>query len=157
MSVTFVQQRGDWDCVVASIAMWCNVPYEEILEKVPNAKYKAENNIGMDDYDAKEILSTYGKECISLDNAYGGVSGILSFPSLNFEGGGHALFYHDGIIYDPQEGREGKRSYGVGQYNKMWPGCYSILVDLNDPKTLPYARLEIGSKLAAIQEAEGRE
>jgi hypothetical protein len=127
-----VQQREEWDCVIAGIATWTGRSYEEVLEahKLLNAKVK-HHAYGLSDFDSDRILFHFGMHPFTIDQAYGAVPGLLDFPSVNFPGRAHCVFYTGYDILDPNTGRDGKVSYAK-RSDLAWPGCYKITIDLND-------------------------
>lgn len=155
--ITLVNQRHDWDCVIACIAMWANIPYEEVLEVAAklNISFTGEKD-GVSTVHEYMILKKLGKDTMNIQNAYGGLSGILSFPSLNNPGGAHAVFYHDQKIYDPQTGREGKLWYPE-QIVTLWPSCYKFRIDLNNADSCLMAQAELNSLQSHINRAKGIE
>ncbi len=125
-----VQQRADWDCVLACLAMWTGRPYDELLElyKVMDpAGFLRQQGVSGSMKEA--IMSKLGMEPIVLTTAYGAVPGILSFPSLNNPGGGHAVFYDGYRSWDPQTDREDRKWYKPD--HSPFPGCYQLTIDIN--------------------------
>lgn len=149
---SLVNQRHDWDCVIASIAMWVGVPYEDVLKMAEKCNAKLFDPEGMTTFDEYNILRKFGKDTMIIHNAYGGLSGILSLPSLNTPGGAHAVFFDKTRILDPQTGREGRKWYPE-LLKGTWPSCYKFRIDLKDPESALMAQAELNSLQSHINRA----
>jgi len=126
-------QPTDNSCVAACIAMACNKPVKEIMAKFHNP----ECGIAFD-----ETISALADEGVpSIQYASGsfmpwGRTFLITVPSLNAEAMNHAVIIHansskDGItIYDPNDGREGKKVYGRDCDLK----CYAEIVEIFPPE-----------------------
>lgn len=127
-----IQQRYEYDCVIASIAMWANLSYEDVMGVCVRLGYERDpdSRKGLSSVEGYSICRKLGIRPFVIDEAYGGVKGILSLPSLNHPGGAHAVFYDGRDIHDPQTGKEGKQWYANNLL--FWPGCYKLTLDLND-------------------------
>lgn len=149
-----IKQRFSWDCELACVAMWCGKTYDEVykmaFEIEPQGKFVGR---GVDTHLKERLLRHYGKIPAIVLHAYSGIKGILSFPSLNIPGGGHALYYDGKSIFDPQFGNQDKKFYDESP--KFWPGCYNITIDLKDKYSLKMFELETNGQLHLLKEVKG--
>lgn len=152
--INLVQQRYEYDCVIASAAMWLNKPYEEIADMLQKLGYERnpDSRQGVSSIEQYKMLRKFGMHPITIDTAFGGVPGILSLPSLNVPGGAHACFYDGKDIYDPQTGREEKKHYPL-QIENYWPSCYKITIDLKDNCSREMAEIWLQNKRGIIERA----
>jgi len=118
-----VHQRQTWDCGHACIAMWAKVPYGIVQKRAISLDMYSE---GLGEYQFKTISESFGIKPFTIDQAYGGLDGVLCFPSLNNPGGAHAVYLNDHKIYDPSN----KKKYLT--HFSPWPSCYLLTIDLND-------------------------
>jgi hypothetical protein len=135
----FIPQRTEYDCAIATIAMWTRTDYE-FIQGVAQ-KHGWGNNSGLMTGTQDKILRELGIIPYTLFNNWTGVPGLLSVPSLNNEGGAHAVYFDGQNIIDPQKGRSNKKSYGA-QINGLWPGCCRITVDLREEHSRFVAEME---------------
>lgn len=155
--VELINQRNDRDCVIACIAMWAKISYEEVLEVAKKLNIDITGDkMGISTVHEYMILKKLGKDTMMIQNAYGSLTGILSFPSLNNPGGAHAVFFDRGKIYDPQTGREDRKWYPVDM-SGLWPSCYKLRIDLKDPESCLMAQAELNSLQSHINRATGKE
>lgn len=103
----------------------------------------------------EKLLRELGMIPYTLFNNWSGVPGLLSLPSLNNEGGAHAVYFDGQHIVDPQKGRVGKKSYAP-QLGGMWPACCRITVDLREEHSLFVAQMEFKQMKNKIFEAGGK-
>lgn len=122
--VKLIKQQKRWDCTHACLAMWAGVEYKVVREKAESLRLYEK---GLSEIEFKVLSHSFGIKPFTIDTAYGGLDGILSFPSLNKPGGAHALFYDDEKIYDPSP----NLTYPE-KLNGPWPGCYLLTINLND-------------------------
>ena len=115
--IKIVNQREDNDCAIACVAMVTGLPYERVIGNV-----KAVDR-GLSDRQTTLLLmklgfyvEDYGFRSSSL--AHGGLY-IAAVPSLNIPGHMHYVVVDvrtpgdaDGIVYDPNYERKGKKWYG---------------------------------------------
>jgi hypothetical protein len=154
--VNFVQQRYDWDCVIACLAMWTDRSYEQVYHDIANM-YPTEKFVdrGIDGSQTDALMAKYGMLRAITMEAWSGTRGILSFPSLNIPGGSHAIFYDGRNIHDPQKGREGKKWYEKDLGGRLWPASYTMCVDLNDKYTLDMYEMSLNTATHLIKKAKG--
>jgi hypothetical protein len=140
-----VQQRHKGDCVIAALAMFCKLPYEAIepvaREHFVDRRRKAgirdssvilrklgyrQENYASDDkpLDGREFRSLWLYEYLISPNILRdycwGRPAMMSVPSLNEKDGKHMVYYDGHRVWDPQEGRRGKKFY-VDYDNKVMP------------------------------------
>lgn len=117
-----IRQRFKADCVVASVAMYCKVPYEKVVEVLESLKIKPSNLGGNDTLRAmKQLGHVNVTEKLEF---YDFLPCILSVPSLNNKGRMHAVYWDGERIWDPQEGNEGMEFYTTEflYANQSWAG-----------------------------------
>jgi len=110
--IKLVQQSTDNGCMSACIAMVLDLPLDEVMEAFHDdyheGEIRAEDYIRMRGVDV-ELLFAAGSRVYS-DQLY-----IVSVPSLNLEGINHVVVMdtrnNETKVFDPNEGREGKRYY----------------------------------------------
>ncbi len=119
---TLIHQHFPTDCMIASIAMALDLPWQEVYEAaIECGVYKADHSTGIRDEDT--LLEHLG---LVREASYKGVVGdftqwhcewnitpkfyisklwgrpaILSVPSLNNPGGWHAVYYDGYELFDP--------------------------------------------------------
>ena len=152
--MNIINQRTDRDCVIACIAMWTCNPYEEILSAF-EGKFGDEwlTKYGVTSDQQGELLRYFGIIPVTISTCPTECTGILSFPSLNVPAGGHALFWSNGKVYDPQNGREGKKFYTNEMLNGLWPGCYKFTGCASDETVALFARSEAKIILSRLRQA----
>lgn len=110
-----VNQRTDWDCGYAVLAIFAGISYEKAMEAVlkrcPDAKG---GPIG--DRDLMIALRDFGYDPIQCCGSMGmvGVPEILIVASLNFPGVLHYIVLDGNEVLDPQTNREGKKFFKTG-------------------------------------------
>lgn len=134
MGMDFVQQREEWDCAIACMAMLSGMPYETVKQDAAEL-FGPEQSVSLDG-DAFLLFKKYEIPTIVIPVLYGGVDALLSVPSLNNPGRLHVVFYFEKKIYDPQSGRTGKKFY---EPDGMIQGAHA-LVDLRDEYGLQQAK-----------------
>ncbi|MFL5785879.1 MAG: hypothetical protein ACJ76H_14775 [Bacteriovoracaceae bacterium] len=146
----FVPQRSDYDCTIATIAMWTRLEYDQVeLVALKNGWSRTSGLLsGIQD----KVLRDLGILPYTLFNNWTGVPGLLSVPSLNVEGGAHAVYFDGQHIIDPQRGRSGKKAYGA-QLKGLWPGCCRITVDLREEHSMFVAQMEYKQMRSRLVEA----
>lgn len=151
---THVNQRGNWDCVLASAAIWAKKPYDEVMEvfKKMGYDYKhLDSQQGCNSVEKYQLLKKLGIEPFVIDECFGSVPGILSMPSLNKPGGAHATFYDGRNIWDPLYGKESKKFYEPTL--EWFPGCFKMTIDLNDEYSYEMAEMWISMKKSQLDRA----
>lgn len=106
-----IQQRFTSDCAVACLAMFLGVDYEEIVKHCTG--YELVNN-GLANAREAYIARMFKVELEFLDRTKldRKKPAVLTVPSLNSETGAtHALYWNGKRIFDPNQGRQGKRTY----------------------------------------------
>jgi hypothetical protein len=149
----FIPQRTDFDCAIAAIAMWSRMEYEVVELLALQNGWNGSSGLltGIQD----KVLRALGIAPYPLMNNWTGVPGLLSLPSLNNEGGAHAVYFDGQSIIDPQTGRDGKKAYKT-QLKGLWPSCCRLLVDLNEDHSLYVAEMEFKQLRSRIHEAGGK-
>ncbi len=112
------RQRGNWDCMLASLATALQRDYGALWSEAFQAKVEAnggtygdlvtqawaELNMLKDvDYFQTPVMVKFSHPAFIrayLDN-FGPARVLLQVPSLNDEGKAHLIFYHRGQLYDP--------------------------------------------------------
>jgi hypothetical protein len=151
---THVPQRGNWDCVLASVAMWTKKTYEEVMgvfEKLGYSYRHLDSQQGCSSVESYKLLKKVGVEPFVIDEAFGSVPGMLSLPSLNRRGGAHAVFYDGRNIYDPQYGKPDKDYYDLQL--PFWPSAFKMTIDLNDEYSYEMAEMWISMKKSQFDRA----
>lgn len=110
-----VQQKFDADCVVACLAMFLGVEYEEIATHCKGYEIV---KFGVSDSVSKRICGMFKIEIEPLHPTVmdWAEPAILTVPSLNqvVDGqtnGTHAIYWDGKRVYDPQKGRKGRKTY----------------------------------------------
>lgn len=129
------QQPTDTSCVYACIAMLMNVPVTDVIDWVKKNLGKNQTTF----FETQQCLTAFGLSWSSLCLPHLCAPGyyMATVPSLNMEGESHVviIYFSDFVerIYDPNEGREGKKFY-VTQLEESSPalarsiGSYKELV-----------------------------
>ena len=81
-----IQQKTDWDCVHACLAMWLDVSYEDILKAADEIHLP---HVGLSVEQTRVLGKQFDMDIAQIHTSCGNPTGILSFPSLNF----HSLFH----------------------------------------------------------------
>lgn len=129
-----VQQREGWDCGIACLAMLTGEKYEHIL-------YNMEHNWsggswqpgrGISEHSAKRALVELGfKGVMEMRSWSPSYPCLITVPSLNFKAKNHFCVWlpgiksghkYDGVVLDPQAGREGLEGYTE---ELIWDGAVS--------------------------------
>lgn len=156
IDIEIVQQRSDWDCVIACLAMWTGRSYEEVLavasELDPKLRFEGR---GVDGVLKQDIMKRFNMYSAVMMSAYSCLRGILSFPSLNVPGGAHAVYYDGRYIHDPQTDRPNRKWYPK-ESSGLWPSCYTFTIDLNDPYSRQMYELEINTSKNHLAKAKGQ-
>lgn len=115
---TLIQQRGDNDCVLASIAMaaglnaWGDIWTNEDLESVVKSQGVSDlepwlNRVGF--IRGRDFYEIYTYHEARIAKAFlWKRKALISTDSLNNEHGSHMVYWDGRRIWDPQDGREGK-------------------------------------------------
>jgi len=148
-----VNQRFDYDCSIAASAMWLDVSYDEVFNAASSLGFNRSNDSkrGFSTGEIHYVLKKFNVNAFMIDEAYGGVDGILSLPSLNSQGGSHAVFYKDYKVYDPQTNREGKLAYP--QELTFFPTTFKLTLNLNHAYSLQMAEHWLSSKQKTLKNA----
>jgi len=128
--VKLVEQRKTWDCLHACLAMWAKVPYDIVAIK---AKSLEIYDAGLGEGEFKVLCHSFGITPFFIDQAYGGLEGVLILPSLNNPGEAHAVYLNNNDVYDPSNKKKYLRHFSP------WPPCYQLAIDLNDDYGLEMA------------------
>lgn len=109
-----VNQKTNWDCGYAALAMFLDISYQDVEELVkeyaPTCAGKA-----LSDREVIRILANKGLTPIqAISPIYRvGVPEIAVVASLNFPGRLHyVVLSGQSEVFDPQNGREGKKFFG---------------------------------------------
>jgi hypothetical protein len=121
-----VNQKYDWDCYIACLAMFLDSPYSEIFEAYHNLIDKKYYN-GITDKQASDLLKIAGVKPIIKSKIIQGVKGIVTVPSLNDENGFHVIYFNGKRFLDPNHSVEGKKFY-----RQKVPYIISVLYDKDD-------------------------
>ena len=126
-----VNQQYDSDCVIAALATWTGASYAMVFSEAKRLGVHPRDGAGLDSNDTHLLGKSFGKH-LRTTHYWGGLSGLLYVPSLNFERAAHCVFVEKYKIYDPQEDRPGLKWYKNGKKLKFPPN-FGVAVDLNDP------------------------
>jgi hypothetical protein len=138
-----VRQRHVGDCVVAALAMFVDRDYDYVLpfalpyfkdrarrdgiartsEILRDMGFRQDNLIGEQRGTGREFRSLFLPEYhlspnLLRDHLWGRPA-LMSVPSLNREGGKHMVYCDGTRVWDPQEGRRGKKYYA--DYGELMP------------------------------------
>jgi hypothetical protein len=112
-----INQRTNFDCVVAASAMYTGLTYDECAEIYYEDMGRSKNN-GMQGSEILRFLKLAGFRAVGAVGSakrpmetIRGVPAICSVPSLNFADGTHAIYWDGYKFMDPQAFREGKKWY----------------------------------------------
>jgi len=133
MNGQLVNQRSEFDCIGASLAMFFDVDYDVILNLPFMSDYKFDRPIS--DWEENSIFNHFKARCIYFPAWLlppGKTKAIVSSPSLNQPGKDHAIFYDGKGFLDPQHGRKDKKFYN---YDSS-PNVNALTLDLNDLKSV---------------------
>ena len=125
MKTKLVNQKHDWDCYIACLAMYLDSPYGEILEAYHHLIDKKYYN-GITDKQASDLLKIAGVKPVIKSKLIHGVKGIVTVPSLNTEGF-HVIYFDGKRFYDPNHSVEGKKFYRQNVKHVI-----SMLIDKDD-------------------------
>jgi hypothetical protein len=110
-AMTLIQQKFAADCAVACLAMFLGVEYEDVLRHVGGHELTLG---GLTNNREAYIARLFEVEISFLDRTKIDRSkpAVLTVPSLNSKTGlTHAVYWDGTRIYDPNQGRKGKKSY----------------------------------------------
>jgi hypothetical protein len=110
-TMTPIQQKFAADCAVACLAMFLGVEYEDVLRHVGGHELTLG---GLTNYREAYIARLFQVEISFLDRIKIDRSkpAVLTVPSLNSKTGlTHAVYWDGTRVYDPNQGRESKKSY----------------------------------------------
>ena len=125
-----IQQKHDFDCNFASLAMWLQIPYEDIQKEAEKLEIWGR---GCTTENERKLGKVFAMDLMEVNACFTDCTGILGMPSLNHPLKGHSVFYHDYVFYDPQTDIEGMKSYPADMKDfKPWPYGVSMTIDLND-------------------------
>lgn len=113
-STILVQQRGDYDCVLACLAMAVGRPYEELWSQTMcDAVEKAHGTQSEDLHDRAFVLAGLKQDtdyivvfCSAerpsvVRRLLWGRRALLQVPSLNVRGGNHYVYWDGNALHDP--------------------------------------------------------
>lgn len=107
----FIQQRFTSDCAVACMAMFLGVDYEDVAAHCTG--YELVRH-GLPNSRERYIADLFEVEIVFRDRSLVDWSrpAVLTVPSLNSpKGGTHAVYWDGTRAWDPNHGREGRKSY----------------------------------------------
>jgi len=133
MSQKIINQRSDFDCVGASLAMFFNVHYDAILNLTFMSDYKFDRPFS--DLEERSVFKHFKARHIEFATwclPFGGGKAMVSVPSLNLPGKNHAIFYDGKGFLDPQAGRENRKFYDY----KSKPIVSALTLDMNDKRSI---------------------
>jgi len=128
-----IKQKYKWDCCIASIAMMVGCEYEEVFEAFKELFPKHKKN-GLSDDEIFELLIYFKQKPKLIDDVILGVAGIIFLPSKNEPDGSHAVYFDGEKIFDPNNGRRGKKFYNH-LVPKFFPADVNKVVNMKDKKT----------------------
>ena len=109
-------QLQNYDCVVATISSFTDLPYNQILQE--NFKDHDFEIEGVKTNDIIIIVKKYIKNVKMIDYPYKNSDvlpenkhAIVGVPSLNYENALHAIYWTGKEIYDPNIGNKNKKLY----------------------------------------------
>jgi hypothetical protein len=119
---TFIQQKSNHDCVLASIAMavgkerWEDAWTEEDLQKVIESNGISDisswvERFGLEEYKHYRHIYVNGDTNRHVKAMLWKRRALLSVESLNTDGGSHMVYWDGTRVFDPQEGVEGKIAF----------------------------------------------
>ena len=109
--MTLIQQKFAADCAVTCLAMFLGVEYEDILRHVGGHELTLG---GLTKSREAYIAQLFEVEISFLDRTKIDRSrpAVLTVPSLNSKTGlTHGVYWDGTRVYDPNQGRKGKKSY----------------------------------------------
>lgn len=121
-----INQRHDWDCYIACMAMFLDSPYSNIL-KAYNQLIDNKYYNGITDNQASKLLKIAGINPITKRKVIKGVKGIVTVPSLNDDNGFHVIYFDGKRFYDPNHSVEGKKFY-----RQKIDNIISVLINKDD-------------------------
>jgi hypothetical protein len=112
---THIQQRSNYDCGLAAIAMavgkdsWNALWTEDDLESL-KGKGMADSDFYLDKAGIKEYKSvyTFGRDSDQISSLLWKRRALLSIKSLNVENSNHMVYWDGSKVHDPQQGRGGQ-------------------------------------------------
>jgi len=113
--INLVNQTCNNDCVAACISMALGIPIEEIKDGAKMIGL----GFPMTPFDATKLLCYFGVLGVrqQSDTLYSGNLYKIGVPSKNTQGGLHSILIDlrngRNYVFDPQQGVEGKKFYGV--------------------------------------------
>lgn len=143
-----VRQRGSDDCGIAAVAMFTDFTYEHVRRAAIASDGfrpgKGTNSVGSilrelgfrwdNLITTEEKPDTRPYRTLHFNNYYisaefcrdqlWGRPCMMSVPSLNTRGGWHLIFYDGDRVYDPQNGRRGKRYYN--DFKALFPRSATV-------------------------------
>lgn len=115
-NIKLINQDDDTSCVLACLAMLTGTSMKVARESARELRMTCPLN----DLEFLRLLALHGLLGIrqAEDNLFGGELYKVCVPSLNFAAGFHAVIIdlrelHTPKLYDPQNGREGRKFYGM--------------------------------------------
>ena len=136
-----VMQKTDSDCAVATLSMYTDMCYDQIIKVIDEYKIK----IPISTNDSMRILKILGYSPVRLHTWVWQSRCIVSVPSLNFPSKNHSVVWSGncsrGEVFDPQHGRVMKSFYSTQEFI----GCRAwsnIIADLRDETVKMFAEME---------------
>lgn len=144
-----VNQSEDFDCVVASLAMYAQIEYSTAFILCMEEGWRpdaAPGGIGVPWIVLRKVLIRQGFRPIRT-HQWTDHCGILTVPSLNDRGGTHAVYTEGYRILDPQSGRPGKRWYGPDEK----PSWCQFVMDARCEDAAFMARFEMKENMEMLK------
>ena len=144
-----VNQSEDFDCVVASLAMYRKIFYEDAfilcLEEGWEPEARADG-YGICWPILRKVLIRLGERPVRL-HQWTDHCGMLTVPSLNNPGGTHMVYSEGYRIFDPQRERPGKKWYDFDAR----PSWCTFVTDGRDKDAAFMARFEMDENLEMLK------
>jgi len=130
--VKLINQKSDFDCVIATLAMFFGKSYENIFDNFFK-DYKYDRPVS--NIEEEAIFKKMGAKHIELPTwtrPSEGCTAIVAVPSLNLPGKTHAIYFDGNGFLDPQKNRENRKFY---DYNSE-PDITALVLDLRDKRSI---------------------
>jgi ABC-type bacteriocin/lantibiotic exporter with double-glycine peptidase domain len=127
-----IRQQTDWDCSYACVAMVCGVTLEDVIKVTSYGSAMYEDEMLRTIAHFQHLPTQVQGDVLYIERNH-----IVCVPSLNFPGLNHSIVLCTGkegdpiSIYDPQEGKEGKK-----WYNDELLKCWSRVLWVKDCRSL---------------------
>lgn len=128
-----INQRGHWDCTIASMAMFAKCSYLDVLKEFLSL-YPNHRRNGLSTREMFKVLRAFEIKPFQTNVIFFDIKGIMDVPSLNDLNGVHSVFFDGNKILDPNYKLRGKLYYDKKKLKKVSMTTL-ITVDMNDKAT----------------------